>query len=125
MDPNTRALVQGVTIRGGESNVDGGVVNYGTRSLLASTVRDNAAEFGGGVYSAFGALDVIDSAIVHNTAERSGAGLYLSNNVGPVAVNNTRRSDHDKDGDKDFGTKRPIVLPLCSLRPFAAIDLPS
>ena len=89
VNANTNALVQGVTMRGGDSFVGGGVLNYGTLSLIGSTVRDNAAEFGGGVFSAFGALDVLDSAITHNTAERSGGGLYLSSHARPVALRNT------------------------------------
>lgn len=79
----TRSVVSidGLIIRdGGDPGKEGGgIYNTGTLNMTNCIVINNKAKNGGGIYSFFGNVFVIDSTIVGNisTAEESGGGLEL------------------------------------------------
>ena len=72
-DP-TEALVQGVTITGGNAVFGGGILNRANLTLTESVVSGNAGTFGGGIRNSGGTLMVARSNLLGNIADR-GAGI--------------------------------------------------
>ncbi|MFD8327587.1 hypothetical protein [Streptomyces lydicus] len=75
-----------ITIRNGdaEDGVGGGIANFGGHVILtASTVRDNGADLGGGIYTD-NALTLTASGVHDNTAATDGGGIYK--NSGSVSL---------------------------------------
>jgi predicted outer membrane repeat protein len=72
----------GVTISGGLAPAPypgGGVANLGgTVSLISSSVRNNSAVAGGGLYTDSGAVSLSASSVTDNTAATSGGGIYVN-----------------------------------------------
>lgn len=67
-----------VTVRGGDADlgVGGGIANLGGAvTLTGSTVRDNRASYGGGIYTDT-ALTMTAGSVTGNTATVNGGGIY-------------------------------------------------
>lgn len=99
VDPSGDATVAHLTLADGFGwQVGGGILNNGTLTLDHVTVTGNtmatdAGDFwqgGGGIYSGEGAtLNLVDSAVVDNTAGWSGGGLYGFFNTSTTIVRST------------------------------------
>ena len=75
----------------------GGVLNYGTLALTGSTVRDNTASYvGGGILSINGAVTLIASTIRDNAA---GAGGGIFNTNGSVTLSGSILSHNSAAGN--------------------------
>jgi len=124
--------LSGLTITGGRAVSGGGILNYGTLTVRASTLSDNVAFFcrrwhcqlrtvtvrgstlsgssatsgGGGIYNE-GTLTVNGSTLSGNSGSDLGGGIY--NYVGMVTVNNSTLSGNSASYsgggiENDFGT---------------------
>ena len=69
--------ISDLTIRNGQNNFGGGILNSngGTLTITNSTVSENIAPFGGGIYNS-GTLSIVNSTISDNMASSEGAGVY-------------------------------------------------
>ncbi len=76
----------GVTIKGGQANVGGGIANIGqTLTLNQCRIMNNHAEVsGGGIYDSDGSLYMTDSIVMENDAGSIGGGVHLSSVAGDV-----------------------------------------
>src|SRR5262249_27822173 len=84
-----KALLTGLTIRDGHSNIGGGISNYATLTVGNSTLSgDTATSFGGGIRN-FGTLMVRNSTISGNSAGLNGGGI---SNYSKLTVNNSTLS---------------------------------
>jgi CSLREA domain-containing protein len=86
----TRAVVSGVTLAGGNAgtSVGGGILNLGVLVLSQSSLSDNMATNGGGLYNGPAAwLAVVASTVQGNVGTTAGGGL--ANNGGTVTVYRT------------------------------------
>ena len=83
---NADVTMDALTIRNGDvaaARGNGGGINYngtGTLTLTQSTVRDNAAKDGGGIYSQ-GVVNLTNSTVSGNTAVDDGGGVYTEGAV--------------------------------------------
>ena len=68
-----------LTIVNGLAEEGGGILNYGSLTILNSVITQNATEneycSGGGIYNS-GTLSVVNSTILNNTASYAGGGIY-------------------------------------------------
>lgn len=88
-----------ITVRGGDAGIGsgGGIVNLGgTVTLDVSTVRNNNAAFGGGVYTnANSSLTLNSSTVTDNTASVDGGGIFkefgstVALSIGTLVISNT------------------------------------
>ena len=83
-DQHVTATVHSVRITGGnlpaESGGGGGVHNAGSLTITACTIRNNSAEYGGGIvqrFTATGPLNITNCTITKNVAEERGGGVYI------------------------------------------------
>ena len=68
--------ISGLSIENGGSGPGGGIENDGTLTVLDSTVTDNSAEVGGGIFNGSdGTLTVSDSTVSDNSASSVGGGI--------------------------------------------------
>ena len=80
--------VRGLTVRGGNSAVGGGIDNEGALTLDGVTVTANTADDGGGIFNLAGAsLRLIDSRVSGNEAD-NGGGLWVDG--GTVTLTRSR-----------------------------------
>jgi hypothetical protein len=70
------AAISGVTIRDGNGDYGGGIVNGGTLTLTGVTLSANAAVFAGGAIYNMGSLSLHDSRISGNTSVYHGGGMF-------------------------------------------------
>ena len=77
-------LISGVTVRHGNADLGGGILNFGTLTLTDSIVEANLAEWGGGI-SNFGDLSMSGNTVSVNRAA-VGGGIY---NRGTFALENS------------------------------------
>jgi len=56
----------------------GGLYNRGALDLTNSTVSDNTAEYGGGLFSTIGTLELSSTTVSENTASIAGGGIFSS-----------------------------------------------
>ncbi|MGW2417620.1 hypothetical protein ACWCV5_36490 [Streptomyces tubercidicus] len=83
---NGQLGITAVTISGGDAGlgVGGGIANLGgTVAVTGSTVRDNKASYGGGIYTD-GPLTLTGSSVTANTAGVNGGGIFT--NAGGVTL---------------------------------------
>jgi predicted outer membrane repeat protein len=75
--------ISGLTITGGNADVGAGIyISNGTLTLINSTVRDNTAGFGGGIYSeSASSLTLKGSTVSGNAAGVLGGGIVLLQNT--------------------------------------------
>lgn len=66
--------LEGLTIRGGQADLGGGIYNEGWLSITKCTIRDNKAQGGGGGIYSTGTLNLTGSTVMNNTA-RDGGGI--------------------------------------------------
>jgi len=93
------AELRGVTVTGGARPLQygGGIYNYGVLTLTNSTVSENSANSGGGVYNGPGsALTLTNSTVSGNSAEYSGGGIY---NRTEATLTNSTVSGNTSGGD--------------------------
>jgi hypothetical protein len=75
IDTGTAVNIDGLTIMGGKADGNGGGIDNesgGTLTVTNSTIANNSAGTGGGIYNALGTMTVADSTIANNTASRGG-----------------------------------------------------
>jgi hypothetical protein len=86
-----------LTIRNGQGNFGGGILNGsgGTVTIINSTVSENAAPFGGGIYNS-GTLTVVNSTVSSNMASSEGAGVY---NANTLTITNSTFSSNAAHGE--------------------------
>lgn len=99
---NGDVAVDALTLRNGRAtagNNGGGIVHNGTGTLTLtqSTVRDNTAKDGGGIYSN-GAVNLINSTISGNTATDDGGGVYTRGAVNLINTTISGNSAVDDGG---------------------------
>jgi parallel beta-helix repeat protein len=97
-------LIQDSTILANQAAGLGGGISIrnpiGPVTIDRSTVQENEANFGGGLFvemasEGVGSLDIRNSTIASNTAfASSGGGIYISNSDGPILIENTTISDN-------------------------------
>lgn len=83
---NGQLSLTSVSVGGGDAGlgVGGGIANLGGNvALTGSTVRDNKASYGGGIYTD-GALTLTGSTVTANTAGVNGGGIFT--NAGTVTL---------------------------------------
>jgi hypothetical protein len=79
--------ISALTIRNGQGEFGGGVLNDGTLTIVDSTVTGNTAGFGGGTFNA-GTLNIVDCTFSgNNTTE--GGGVYSSSGTTLTITNST------------------------------------
>jgi predicted outer membrane repeat protein len=66
--------ISGLTVADG---LGGGIDNGGDLTLRDCVVRDNAAQYGGGIYNSRGTLTLIDCSVLDNKATYDGGGLAV------------------------------------------------
>ena len=88
----------GLTITGGSAGKGGGILNCGTLTVSDSTIWENSANYGGGIYNNNGTLTVTNSTISNNSAN----GIY---NSGTLTVTDSTISGNATGGiHHNFGT---------------------
>jgi len=85
----TDVALKGLTITGGDAvNYGGGICNYGTLTVSASTISGSSATYeGGGIYSPAGELTLIGSTVSNNSAGYSGGGICVAYSGTKTIVN--------------------------------------
>lgn len=100
------ALLDGVTIRGGNANGPyygphprgGGMYNYSSSpSLVHCVIADNRASYGGGVFNDISSPEIRACTLAANTAS-SGGGIYNTRLSSPAIVNCTLTANSVSDG---------------------------
>ncbi len=66
--------------------VGGGIFDDGDVTITDSTLADNTASKGGGVFAAAGSLAIADATLSGNTATDDGGGIYQSGNAAKVTI---------------------------------------
>jgi hypothetical protein len=94
--------LRGVTVTGGQEELGGpccaGILNYGTLTLVNTTVSGNRARNGGGgIVNEFGTLTLIDSTVSNNHAGDSGGGV-LNHGSGTLTLINSTVSGNTARG---------------------------
>ena len=97
---NGTVALNGLTIRDGFAGYGAGVTvgtycgcNTADVTISNSIIRNNDAEYGGGVYVSYGSsLRLVNSTVQENYAEYAGGGIY---NAGTLTVINSTLSDND------------------------------
>jgi predicted outer membrane repeat protein len=96
----------------------GGIWSEGTLTLIDSTISGNSAHFGGGVANRQGSLNVIDSAVLMNSAEGCRVGAVLCSggggvwNSGMLTMDNSTVSGNSSDwggGIFNRGVREPTI----------------
>ncbi len=95
IDSGVTVVLKDVTVQhANATSFPGGIYNIGTLTVVSSTVSDNTAGSGGGIYNDVGGtLTVVSSTLSHNTAN-PGAGGGIENNGGTVTVKSSIVSDN-------------------------------
>ncbi len=85
----TTALINNVTLTGGQGDWGGGLYNQGHLTLTNSTVAGNKAEYGGGIANhgdgAVAELTISDTTVSGNTATTAGGGIASRGENGGTA----------------------------------------
>ena len=76
IDFGVTASISGLTIRNGNADDGGGLLNFGTLTLTDCTVSGSSASVMGGGIMSTGTLTLTDSTVSDNTAGRNGGGVY-------------------------------------------------
>jgi CSLREA domain-containing protein len=98
--PGVTVSISGVTIRNGGRTgffVGGGIFNVGTLTLTNSTVSNNAADSGGGIFNQTGTLTLTNSTVSNNSAANSGGGIF--NQTGTLTLTNSTVSGNSASFD--------------------------
>jgi hypothetical protein len=91
--------LEGLTVRGGNVGISGsggGLFNRGVLALEHTTVRHNAADGGGGLFSSGGVVTIARSTIRENDAVHPGGGIYVEGGV--VTILRSTLADNFADG---------------------------
>ncbi|MFZ6029770.1 MAG: choice-of-anchor Q domain-containing protein [Chloroflexota bacterium] len=79
--------VLSVTVKNGRTtDRGGGIQSDATLVVRDSILRQNTAMYGGGISTVTGTLTIANSAVVSNTSQQDGSGIYTSNSI--VTVTN-------------------------------------
>ena len=97
VNANGPVAISDVTIRNGQGNFGGGILNndVGALTVISSTVSGNMAPFGGGIYNG-GGLTIVNSTLSGNTASSEGAGVY---NAATLTISNSTFSGNAARGE--------------------------
>ncbi len=101
--PAVNVVIDGMTITGGEaqdsgneggsSKLGGGIYNEGILTLLDSTVIDNKATKGGGIYNGnLGTLTILQSQILDNFNTKYGGAIYNKSSI--TIIDSAIRNNH-------------------------------
>ncbi len=110
---NGKLSITGSTISGNQASGGGGaIVNDGTLSMTGSTISGNSADAGGGIYNS-GTLSFVNGAISGNAVSYDGGGIY--NSSGMLNMTNStlvaNRADRIGAGS-DVSGASPNAVPL-------------
>ncbi len=94
IDTDTTVILQdSIVTNSGFARYGGGIANYGTLTILRSTIQNNQGQYGGGIYNA-NVLTIINSNIQNNTAVGTnnvaqGGGIYTNDqmNLTNITIN--------------------------------------
>ena len=103
VSPSSALALINSTVTGNRAFRGGGLVIYGTASIIASTIAGNSAvEDGGGIYN-LGELTIAGSTVSSNEAEHGG-GIHLSDgSVATVSLSTISRNRVEGSGDAEGG----------------------
>jgi hypothetical protein len=73
-------------------DMGGGIFSAGALTVTNSTISENSAAYGGGIFNEGGAVTLLDSTLSSNTTYMDGAGVYSQG--GTVTVSNSTLSDN-------------------------------
>jgi predicted outer membrane repeat protein len=89
-----RLTLQNITLADGKSAgmAAGAVENFGTTTIVNSTLRDNVSTSTGGAIVNYGTLSLNNTVVSKNQADMAGGGVY--NDGGVVNINNSQFSEN-------------------------------
>jgi len=102
--PGVTVTLRGVSLRGGNAPLGGGVLNEGDLTLEHCVITDNTAQNGGGIAN-YGSLKIIQSVVSNNVSATTGGGLY-NHATGTVLATNSVFIENISDaggGAQNFG----------------------
>ncbi len=88
------------TVRANTGDLGAGIFQAGTATIRGSTIEGNAADDGGGIYNA-GQLVIVDSTLSGNSATSDGGGIYADSEeflYNISVIGNIADLDHDENG---------------------------
>jgi CSLREA domain-containing protein len=100
----TNATLENLTLQNGYDSAasNGAAIKTIDSALMLADVilKDNYTAGGGGaIYMSGGSLDIMNSAIINNSADVDGGGIYIYNNSGAVALTNVTISGNSAKGN--------------------------
>jgi hypothetical protein len=101
VDLGADAMIENLTITGGRSSMGGGVDNHGILDLVDCAVIRNTATDGGGIGNG-GTLDLVNCTLSENTAVRGG-GVYNQSSGPMAALDCTIRANSTEGADSGAG----------------------
>ena len=98
-NPNIDVKLSGMTIRGGKSEIGGGINNYGRLIVENSAITGNTAEFDGGTsnHNGTSTVTIANVDITGNSAAHDDAGIY--NSVGTLIINSGNITGNNAEVD--------------------------
>ncbi|MBW2374927.1 MAG: hypothetical protein JRF55_02905 [Deltaproteobacteria bacterium] len=107
----TDSTVSGNTAEGAHDVAGGAILNFGTLTLINSTVFGNMARdsSGGGIYNG-DRLTLIDSTVSQNTAHESGGGIYNDGEGIVILINSTVSENEAGASGGGIGNRAQLTL---------------
>ncbi|WP_329579994.1 hypothetical protein [Streptomyces sp. NBC_01361] len=107
--PSGNLTLTNTTITKGDApDFGGGIANHGRLTVTGSDIRDNHANFSGGIGGGSGTVTrIVNTSIVHNTANVNGGGVA---NDGDMTIVNSRITDNTATNGVGGGLANDGVL---------------
>ncbi|WP_326779319.1 hypothetical protein [Streptomyces sp. NBC_01445] len=111
--PSGNLTLTNTTITNGDApDFGGGIANRGRLTVNGSDIRDNRANFSGGIGGGSGTVTrIVNTSIVHNTANVNGGGVA---NDGDMTIVNSRITDNTATNGVGGGLANDGVLRITS-----------
>lgn len=84
VDPSATAALSGLTITGGTGPVGGGILSFGDLTMTGVELVGNDSVYGGGLAALSGQIEIVDSSIRDNMAD-DGGGIFLDGVVATIS----------------------------------------
>ena len=112
VESGTTVTLKGLTIQHGHAYYGGGIENYGSLTVVNTTITGNEADdSGGGIDNWLGTLSVANSTISGNKADgEDGDGGGGINNFGPLTITGSTLSGNDAFGGGGGGVYNASTL---------------